>query len=125
MMNVNVIVETVQIHGPGIALIFLGGALIWRGLHGGESGEQGLLRRGAAMLGRIEGFRLVVFGLALVGIGFAMIWQAQWLLVLSIGIAVVEILESSALIAVWKWDLGRDPADQASSNAAANPRLNA
>ena len=111
-MNVKVIVETLQVHGPAIVLILLGVALMWRGLRGGERGAQGLLRRGAAMLGRIEGFRLVVFGLALIGIGLAVIWQAQWLLVLAIGIAVVEILESSALIAVWKWDRGRDTANQ-------------
>jgi hypothetical protein len=33
----------------------------------------------------------------------AVIWRAQWLLFLALGIGFVEILESSALIAVWKW----------------------
>jgi hypothetical protein len=112
MMSYNVIAETLLAHGPAIALLLLGSVAIWRGLRGGERGEQGLLRRGTAMLGRIEGFRLVVFGLALIGIALSLIWQAQWLLILAIGIAVVEILESSALIAVWKWDRGRDTAKQ-------------
>jgi hypothetical protein len=49
----------------------------------------------------------MVFGLALIGLGAAALWQAEWLLWLSFGIAFVEILESSALIAVWKWDHGR------------------
>jgi hypothetical protein len=55
------------------------------------------------MLNRIEGFRLTVFGLVLIGVGTAVIWRAQWLLLLALGIGFVEILESSALIAVWKW----------------------
>jgi hypothetical protein len=83
------------------ALIFLAGAFglisIWLGLRGVLSGKAG-------MLGRIEGFRLVVFGLVLAGLASAMLWQARWLVLLSLGIGFVEILESSALIAVWKWD---------------------
>jgi hypothetical protein len=53
------------------------------------------------MLGRIEGFRLMVFGLVLIGVGLAIVWQAQWLLLLALGIGFVEILESSVLIAFW------------------------
>jgi hypothetical protein len=45
----------------------------------------------------------VVFGLAVVGIGAAVLARAQWLLLLALGIGFVEILESSALIAVWRW----------------------
>ena len=33
----------------------------------------------------------------------AVIWRAEWLLLLALGIGFVEILESSALIAVWRW----------------------
>jgi hypothetical protein len=78
--------------------ILFGLALVWRGL----LGARGLLRRRIDMLQRMEGFRLTVFGLVLLGIGAALIWQAQWLLLLSLGIGFVEILESSTLIAVWK-----------------------
>jgi hypothetical protein len=85
-----------------VALLLAGCALVWRGLRGEGDGERGLLRRRADMLGRIEGFRLTVFGLVLLGIGGAVLWQAQWLLLLALGIGVVEILESSTLIAVWK-----------------------
>lgn len=82
--------------------LLTGGASVWRGLRGGRGGERGLLRRRTAMLGRIEGFRLMVFGLVLIGVGLSIAWQAQWLLLLALGIGFVEILESSALIAFWR-----------------------
>ncbi len=85
-----------------LALVVLGILLGWRGLRGGRDGSRALLRPRIAMVNRIEGFRLTVFGLVLIGIGAAIFWQAQWLLVLSLGIGFVEILESSALIAFWR-----------------------
>jgi hypothetical protein len=85
------------------AVIALGVLLVWRGLRGGRDGERALLGQRIDMPKRIEGFRLMVFGLVLVGIGAAVIWRAQWLLLLALGIGFVEILESSALIAVWRW----------------------
>jgi hypothetical protein len=91
-------------------LLALGLALVWRGLRGGQRGERGLLRTRTGFLGRIEGFRLMVFGLVLVGIGVAVLWRIEWLLWLALGIGFVEILESSALIAVWKWGRERDTA---------------
>ena len=86
-----------------VAVIALGLMLVWRGLHGGRDGARALLGQRIDMLHRIEGFRLTVFGLVLIGVGAAVIWQAQWLLLLALGIGFVEILESSALIAVWRW----------------------
>src|SRR5215218_10632688 len=85
------------------AVIAVGTMLMWRGLRGGRGGTQALIGQRIDMLNRIEGFRLTVFGLVLVGIGAALIWQAQWLLLLTLGIGFVEILESSVLIAVWRW----------------------
>ena len=82
-------------------MIALGLMLMWRGLRGGRDGGRALLGQRIDMLHRIEGFRLTVFGLVLIGVGAAVIWQAQWLLLLALGIGFVEILESSALIAVW------------------------
>ena len=102
MPTMSLLADPLQTHGPAIVLALLGVALIWRGLRGGRDGTRGLLRRQTAMLGRMEGFRLTVFGLSLFGIGLAVIWKAQWLLLLSLGIGFVEILESSTLIAVWK-----------------------
>ena len=86
-----------------VALIALGLMLVWRGLRGGRDGNRALLAQRIDMLHRIEGFRLTVFGLVLIGVGAAAIWRAQWLLLLALGIGFVEILESSALIVVWRW----------------------
>ena len=86
-----------------VAVIALGLMLVWRGLRGGRDGNRALLGQRIDMLHRIEGFRLTVFGLVLIGVGAAVIWRAQWLLLLALGIGFVEILESSALIAVWRW----------------------
>jgi hypothetical protein len=86
-----------------VAVIIIGLMLVWRGLRGGRNGRRALLGQRIDMLHRIEGFRLTVFGLALIGVGAAVIWRAQWLLLLALGIGFVEILESSALIAVWRW----------------------
>ena len=91
-----------------VAVIALGLMLVCRGLRGGRDGGRALLGQRIDMLNRIEGFRLTVFGLVLIGVGAAVIWQAQWLLLLALGIGFVEILESSALIAVWKWGRRRD-----------------
>jgi hypothetical protein len=85
-----------------VAVIIIGLMLVWRGLRGGRDGRRALLGQRIDMLHRIEGFRLTVFGLVLIGAGAAVIWRAEWLLLLALGIGFVEILESSTLIAVWK-----------------------
>ncbi|HEX2280486.1 MAG TPA: hypothetical protein VHG52_01865 [Thermomicrobiales bacterium] len=96
-----------------VAVIALGLTLVWRGLRGGRDGGRALLGQRIDMVHRIEGFRLTVFGLVLIGVGAAVIWQAQWLLLLALGIGFVEILESSALIAFWKSNRRRDAAREA------------
>ena len=96
-----------------VALITLGLMLVWRGLRGGRDSGRALLGHRIDMLHRIEGFRLTVFGLVLIGVGAAVIWQAQWLLLLALGIGFVEILESSTLIAVWKSNPRGDAARRA------------
>jgi hypothetical protein len=90
-------------HPAAIALLICGLVLVVRGLRGGRDGARALLGTRTDMLSRIEGFRLTVFGLVLIGVGAAVLGQAKWLLLLALGIGVVEILESSTLIAVWKW----------------------
>jgi hypothetical protein len=94
-------------------VIALGLMLVWRGLRGDCNGDRALLGQRIDMLHRIEGFRLMVFGLVLTGVGAAVILRAQWLLPLALGIGFVEILESSALIAVWRWSGRRDPTQRA------------
>jgi hypothetical protein len=85
-----------------VAALFLGLAVLWRGLAGGRHGERGLLRPQAGSLGRAEGWRLTVLGLTLIGLGAAGIWEARWLLFLSLGFGFVECLEASAVIAAWR-----------------------
>src|SRR5215212_968711 len=52
-----------------VAVIALGLVLVWRGLRGGRDGGRALLGQRIDMLHRIEGFRLMVFGLVLIGVG--------------------------------------------------------
>lgn len=85
-----------------LAAIVWGLITIWHGLVGEADGARGLVRRKVRMLQRMEGFRRVVVGLVLVGLGGAVLAQASWLLWLALGVGFVEILESSTLIAVWK-----------------------
>ena len=91
------------LHYLGIAVIVYGVALIWRGLRGGHGGERGLLRRGVPMLERLEGWRLLLLGLTLTGLGVAWYWDLLWLLVLSLGIGYVELQESTNVIKAWRW----------------------
>ena len=100
--------DPLWVNPVAFAVIALGLLLVWRGLHGGRDGDRALFGQRIDMLHRIEGFRLTVFGLVLIGVGTAVIWQAQWLLLLALGIGFVEILESSTLIAVWRWGRRRD-----------------
>ncbi|MGH2562527.1 MAG: hypothetical protein ACRDJH_25995 [Thermomicrobiales bacterium] len=93
-------VSWLQLGGYVVAL--LGLALFWRGLLGGPHGERGLLRPSAGALGRAEGWRLTILGLAVVGLGAAGVWEARWLLFLSVGIGFVEVLEATMVIAAWK-----------------------
>jgi hypothetical protein len=102
-MNVFVNLDPLWAPAAPVTLIVCGLLLVARGLHGGRDGVRALIGQRTDMLSRIEGFRLTVFGLVLIGIGAAVLWQAQWLLLLALGIGFVEILESSTLIAVWKW----------------------
>jgi hypothetical protein len=100
-----------------VAVIAFGAQLAWRGVRGSRAGDQGLLRSRSGMLGRLHGFRLAIFGLTLIGGGVAVLLRQQWLLLLAIGIGVVEILESSALIAFW----GQDRPQPATSSRRGRP----
>ena len=109
-------------HAPSAVVVILGLALVWRGLLGGPSGERGLLRRRADALGRVEGWRLSVLGLALTGLGAAWAWEAWWLFYLALGIGFVEVLEASAVIAAWRWDGGRTATDTRPTTASGTHR---
>lgn len=101
-MTLERLLTTPLLDAAALPLTLLGLALVWRGLLGGGD-SAALLGLRLSMLHRLEGFRLIVFGLVLIGVGAAVIADARWLLLLALGIGFVEILESSTLIAVWKW----------------------
>ena len=105
--------DPLWVNPVAFVVIAIGLLLVWRGLHVGRDGDRALLGQRIDMLQRIEAFRLTVFGLVLIGVGAAVIWQAQWLLLLALGIGFVEILESSTLIAIWRLGRHRNPAQRA------------
>jgi hypothetical protein len=96
------LMATPWIEAVAIAFLIAGVVQFWRGLHGGAERARGLLLPDIGMLERMEGFRLMVFGLVLLGVGAAVLWNLPWLFYLALGIGFVEILESSTLIAVWR-----------------------
>ena len=100
------IFSTGWLHYLGIGVTVYGIALFWRGLWGGRNGERGLVRRGVAMLERLEGWRLTLVGLTLTGLGAAWFWDLRWLLVLSLGIGFAELHETSHILKAWRWDGG-------------------
>lgn len=82
-----------------LVLAAVGGAELWHGLRGEPGGEGGLVRCRTTFLGRLKGFRHAVSGLVLVGFGAAVALEAPWLVYLALGFGVVEIRESSTIIA--------------------------
>jgi hypothetical protein len=97
-------------------------ALTWRGLRGEPGGERGLVRRRTSALGRAEGWRLTVFGLALAGAGAGWFWEAWWLVFLSLGIGYVEVQEATGVINAWRWNGGRGTSDARPATTAGTRR---
>ncbi len=84
---------------PISALIALGTGLALWGLLMVVNGLRGALRGDSGkLLTWIQGFRLLVIGLAVAGLGAAWAWHLTWLLVLTLAIGGEETLESSIVI---------------------------
>ncbi len=84
---------------PISARIALGVGLTLWGLLMEITGLRGALRGDSRMLLTwIQGFRLSIIGLALIGLGTAWGWHLTWLLVLTLAIGGEETLESSMVI---------------------------
>lgn len=81
-----------------LLVLALGLVQLWRGLRGQPEGEGGLVRRHSTALGRMEGFRTTMSGLALVGLGAGWLMQDRLLIFLALGIGIVELRESSMII---------------------------
>ena len=84
---------------PISALIALGIGLASRGLFLFVNGLRSALRGDSEkILTWIPGFRLLIIGLSLAGLGAAWAWHLTWLLVLTLAIGGEETLESSVVI---------------------------
>ena len=89
---------------PALGLALVGIVIAWHGLRGTPARRHGLLRSRAGSLRRLEGWRRLLVGLALIGLGAAWAWESRLLLFLSLGIAFVELWEASVVISVAKRD---------------------
>ena len=76
----------------GIGLAMWGLLMLLNGLRSALRGDS------AKILLWIEGFRLLIIGLAFTGVGVAWAWHLTWLLVLTLAIGGEETLESSIVI---------------------------
>ncbi len=116
MDALNALIELPWRHYLAAALMLLGAALAARGLRA----MIGPLRDSVALLRWVRGFRTVVIGLALAGIGAAWLWQQAWILAVALGVSGVETLESSTSIAVLRGER-REAAVAARPRAGARP----
>jgi hypothetical protein len=89
-----------------LALIAIGLPIAARGLHVEWRGIRMSIRHPDKVLTFFRGFRLSIIGLALVGIGIALMTDQLWLLLLSIAIGIEETIESS--IDVFALTRGKD-----------------
>ncbi len=87
---------------PAVALALFGIVMMGRGLWVGSASGPGLLRQGRDAAAWINGFQIAVVGLALVGIAAAWVWRQPWLLVVALGIAGEELLETSRILTALK-----------------------
>jgi hypothetical protein len=100
-------------------LIALGLAIAIHGAARGVSRARRIARDPGRALAIMRGFRRAVVGLALAGIGAALLWQIPGLLTLSLLIAGEELLESTVMIVA----LAKDELAQAETQRAQSARL--
>jgi hypothetical protein len=91
---------------PALTLMAAGAAVAVPGIVRGWSGIMQPLGRPAKVLSIYRGFRRMIIGLALAGMGAAWAWQADWLLALSLIIGAGELFEST--IDIWAVTKGKD-----------------
>lgn len=95
----DMIMSVLQTLQPVLAAVLIGSGIrqLWRGLAGTRQ-ERGLLRRSATAMQRMEGFRTATSGLVLTGIGLGWLAESKLLVLLSLGIGIVELRESTMII---------------------------
>ncbi|CAN5826821.1 hypothetical protein BH23CHL2_BH23CHL2_09040 [soil metagenome] len=86
-------------------LVLAGGYLFWFGLSAWIRGSRQFGEPGGRLLRMVQGFRIGIIGLAVIGIGIWLVTGATWVLILSLAVAGEEILETSFII----WAIRSDP----------------
>lgn len=83
-----------------VCLLMVMGAVIavW-GARRGRKGLLGAVRGNSAhLVPLMEGFRALIIGLALIGIGLAWTWHLHWLLIVSLTTAAGETFETTLIL---------------------------
>ena len=82
-----------------IPLMALGAVCAVRGARGGAQGIRRAVRGDAThLIAFIQGFRMTIWGLALMGIGAAWLWHLTWLVLISLAIGAGETMETSLIL---------------------------
>ena len=83
-----------------VCLLMVAGAgiAVW-GARRGRKGLLGAVRGDSAhLVPLMEGFRALIIGLALIGVGLAWIWHLPWLLIVSLTTAAGETFETTLIL---------------------------
>lgn len=86
---------------PAAALILLGAYLTLRAVLQCRAAWP-CLTGSMQPLAWMQGFRLTIIGLAVVGVGLAWLWQVPWLFILALAVAFEETIETSICIGALK-----------------------
>ena len=82
-----------------LPLVVLGMILAIKGMRRGRSGLLCAMHGDSAQLVVfIKGFRASIWGLALIGIGAAWLWQLDWLFLISLAVGCGETLETFLIL---------------------------
>ena len=85
-------------------LFVAGGYLFWFGLSAWIRRSRQTGDSGGRLLGMVNGLRVGIIGLAVVGVGVWLLTGATWVLIVSLAVGGEELLESSFIISTLRAD---------------------
>lgn len=103
---------------PASALMGIGALLLTLGLRRGVDGFGRAAVDRSGVVDFVRGLRLMLLGLALIGLGAAWQWQLLWLFVLALVFGAEEMLETSTVIRVLRRPLRRGERPRAATTAS-------
>ncbi len=103
---------------PASALMGLGALLVMLGLRRGGDGFGRAAVDRFGVVDFVRGLRLMLLGLALIGLGAAWQWHLLWLFVLALVFGAEEMLETSVVIRVLRRPLRRGERPHAVTTAS-------